>query len=74
MQHSAVYAEHSRHSKEGRDMKKAVNIELIKTYRGYDITKEGGYYVIVFCGDELVFDTVAEAESFVDDMAYGGKA
>lgn len=55
-------------------MKKTVKIELIKTYRGYDITKEGGYYVIVFCGDEMVFDTVAEAESFVDDMAYGGKA
>lgn len=55
-------------------MKKIAKIELIKTYRGYDITKEGGYYVIVFCGDELVFDTVAEAESFVDDMAYGDKA
>lgn len=57
-----------------KGMKKIAKIELIKTYRGYDITKEGGYYVIVFCGDAVIFDTVAEAESFVDDMAYGGKA
>lgn len=40
-------------------------------YRGYDITFNlygKNEYTVEFCGDDVVFETEAQAKAFIDEM------
>ena len=44
--------------------------EDVITYNGYDIDCFGleGYVVVNYCGDEIVFESVAAAVEFIDEL------
>lgn len=42
---------------------------IVETYREYDIYKEPFGYTVIFCGDEVVHDTIEEAKAFIDEIA-----
>lgn len=55
---------------------KTGTVELAETYKGYDITIETyiteadtSFYVVTFCGDEVVHESLTEARAFIDAIA-----
>lgn len=43
------------------------------TYRGEIIEYDFliGEFIVTFCGDEIIFDSVKEAKNFIDDIVIG---
>lgn len=44
----------------------------MKEYKGYYIEKDllgGSFYTVQYCGDDVVFSTVAEAKKFIDEVS-----
>lgn len=40
-------------------------------YKGYYIDDMFGFITVQYCGDEVVFDSVEEAKSFIDGIVSG---
>lgn len=40
----------------------------MEEYKGYVIDDMIGFITVVYCGDEVVFDTVEEAKRFIDEI------
>ena len=37
-------------------------------YKDYEIENYNGAYMVIFCGDEIIFETLDEATAFIDSI------
>ena len=41
----------------------------MENYKGYEIDNSfGDFYTVLYCGDEVAFDTIEEAKEFIDEI------
>lgn len=42
----------------------------MENYKGYEIDNSfGDFYTVLYCGDEVAFNTIDEAKEFIDEIA-----
>ena len=41
---------------------------IVEIYKDYEIIREPYGYTVVFCGDEVVHDTIEAARTFIDEI------
>lgn len=42
----------------------------MENYKGYEIDDSfGDFYTVLYCGDEVAFNTIEEAKEFIDEIA-----
>lgn len=42
----------------------------MENYKGYEIDNSfGDFYTVLYCGDEVAFNTIEEAKEFIDEIA-----
>lgn len=42
---------------------------IIEIYKDYEIIREPYGYTVIFCGDEVVHETIEEARNFIDEIS-----